>query len=409
VAYGNLTRQNLSEENLKKAFDLKDRASERERLYISAHYYNEAMGDADKTVEIYEEWKKTYPRDSVPRDNLSLLYEGLGQFEKALTNASEAMRLDAKDSYAYQNLASSYARLNRYDEAKTVLDKAEVQNITLSAGLFNRFELGFIQHDEAAMQRAVEGSKGKALEAIILSIKAQGEYFQGKAQNAGQTYRQDVELAQRLGMKEFAAKSIIDQAQFEAEIGNPARARQAVSKALGLATDRSTRSAAAILLARTGDAMGSEKLVADLAREFPNDTGLNSVWLPLARASNELRRNNPAKAIALLEPARAYELGTGPYGYGYYWPNYVRGEAFLTAHEGEKATAEYRKILENRGVDATSPFYSLARLGLGRAYALQGDTTKAKTAYQDFFALWKDADRDVPILKEAKAEYAKLQ
>jgi len=155
--------------------------------------------------------------------------------------------------------------------------------------------------------------------------------------------------------------------------------------------------------------MGSEKLAADLAREFPNDTRLNSVWLPLARASNELRRNNPAKAIALLEPARAYELGTGPYGYGYYWPNYVRGEAFLTAHEGEKATVEYQKILGHRGVDATSPLYSLAHLGLGRAFVLQGDATKAKTAYQDFFALWKDADPDIPILKEAKAEYAKLK
>ena len=210
-------------------------------------------------------------------------------------------------------------------------------------------------------------------------------------------------------MKEFAAQSIIAQAQFEAEIGNPAGARQAVSKALSLATDRSTRSAAAILLARTGDAMGSEKLVADVAREFPNDTGLNSVWLPLARANNELRRNNPAKAIALLEPARAYELGTGPFGYGYYWPNYVRGEAFLTGHAGEKAAAEYQKILEHRGVDATSPLYSLAHLGLGRAYGMQGNTTKAKTAYQDFFALWKDADPEIPIMKLAKAEYAKLQ
>jgi len=409
VAYGNLTQQNISEENLKKAFDLKDRASERERFYISAHYYDEAMGDADKTVEIYEEWKKTYPRDSVPRDNLSLRYEGLGQFEKALANASEAMRLDPKDSYAYQNLAGDYERLNRYDEAKAVLDKAEAQNITLTGGLFASFELAFIQNDEAAMQRQLEGSKGKALEAIILSIKAQGQYFQGKAQTAGQTYRQDVELAQRLGMKEFAAQSIIAQAQFEAEIGNPARARQAVSTAVGLATDRNTRSAAAILLARTGDVNGSEKLAVALAREFPSDTGLNSVWLPVARASNELGRNNPAKAIALLEPARAYELGTGPYGYGYYWPNYVRGEAFLKAREGAKAAVECQKILDHRGVDATSPLYTLARLGLGRAYALQGDTARAKTAYQDFFATWKDADPDIPILREAKAEYAKLQ
>jgi eukaryotic-like serine/threonine-protein kinase len=409
VAYGNLTQQNLSEENLRKAFDLKDRASERERFYISAHYYDEAMGDADKTVEIYEEWKKTYPRDNVPRDNLSLRYDGMGQFEKALANASEAMRLDPKDSYAYQNLASDYERLNRYDEAKAVLDKAEAQNITLTGGRIALFEIAFIQNDEATMQRQLEASKGKALEAILLSIKAQGQYFQGKAQSAGQTYRQDVELAERLGMKEFAAQSIIAQAQFEAEIGNPAGARQAASKALGMATDRGTRSAAAILLARTADVNGSEKLAADLAREFASDTGLNSVWLPVARASNEIRRDNPAKAIALLEPAHAYELGSGPYGYGYYWPNYVRGQAFLKAHDGAKAAAEYQKILDHRGVDATNPLFTLAHLELGRAYGLQGDTTRAKTAYQDFFAAWKDADPDIPLLKQAKAEYAKVQ
>jgi eukaryotic-like serine/threonine-protein kinase len=409
VAYGNLTQQNLSEENLKKAFELKDRASERERLYISAHYYDESMGDADKTIEIYEEWKKTYPRDSVPRDNLSLRYEGIGQFDKALANASEALRLDPKDSYAYQNVASGYERLNRYEEAKAILDKAEAQGVTLTGGLFARFELAFIQHDEAAMERQLEAAKGKALEAIILSIKAQGEYFRGKVQNASQIYRQDVDLSQRMGMKEFAAQSIIAQAQFEAEVGKSAGARQSVSKALDLAQDRNTRSAAAILLARTGDASGSEKLAADLAREFPSDTGLNSVWLPIARASSEVRRDNPAKAIALLEPARAYELGTGPFGYGYYWTNYVRGEAFLKAHDGAKAVAEYQKILDHRGVDATSPLYTLSQLGLGRAYALQGDTTKAKTAYQDFFATWKDADPDIPVLKQAKTEYAKLQ
>jgi eukaryotic-like serine/threonine-protein kinase len=253
------------------------------------------------------------------------------------------------------------------------------------------------------MERQLEAAKGKALEAIILSIKAQGEYFQGKVQNASQIYRQDVDLSQRMGMKEFAVQSIITQAQFEAEIGKLAGARQAVSKALDLAKDRNTRSTAAILLARTGDASESEKLAADLAREFPSDTGLNSVWLPIARASNEVHRDNSAKAIALLEPARAYELGTGPFGYGYYWTNYVRGEAFLKAHDGAKARGGVSKNPHHRGVDATSSLYTLSQLGLGRAYALQGDTTKAKTACQDFFASWKNSD--IPVLKQAKAEY----
>ena len=407
VVYSNQTQSALSDENLRKAFDLKDRASERERLYISAHYYDEMRRDADKSIEIYEQWKKIYPRDSVPRDNLSLRYAAMGQFEKALANAIEAMRLDPKDNYAYNNLASAYERLNRYDEAAAILDKARVQNIDLSAGFFSKYDLAFIKGDEAGMQQALDMQKGKALEPIMLAIKGQGEYFHGKAQSARQTFGQSVSVAQRLGWKEFAAETLIWQAQLEAETGNPAGAQRAVTEALSSSHDRDTRSAAATLLARTGDANGSEKLALDLAKEFPNDTLLNSVWIPIVRASNVLRRD-PPKAISLLEAARSYELGAVPQGCDY-WPNYVRGEAFLKAQDGTKAAVEYQKILDHRGIAPTSPLYTLARLGLGRGYSLQGDTAKAKAAYQDFFALWKDADPDIPILKQAKAEYAKLQ
>ena len=161
------------------------------------------------------------------------------------------------------------------------------------------------------------------------------------------------------------------------------------------------------MLARTGDLTRAQKVLDDLAQEFPTDTVLNRADIPTARALIELQRNSPEKAIALLEVARPYELGAGPGSAGY-WPIYIRGEAFLKAHQGTKAAAEYQRIVDHQGVDPTNPVYALARLGLGRAYALQGDTAKAKTAYQDFFALWKDADPDIPILKEAKAEYGKL-
>jgi eukaryotic-like serine/threonine-protein kinase len=407
VVYSNQTQSALSNENLRKAFDLKDRASERERLYISAHYYDELMRQADKSIGIYEQWKEIYPRDSVPRDNLSLLYAGVGQFEKAVANASEAMRLDAKDNYAYNNLASAYERLNRYDEAAAILEKARVQNIDLSAGFFSKYDLAFIKGDEGGMRQALDMQKGKALEPIMLTIKGQGEYFQGKARSARQTFGQSVSVAQRLGWKEFAAGAAISQAQFEAEIGNPAGAQRAVAEALSSSHDRDTRSTAATLLARTGDANGSEKLAGDLAKEFPNDTLLNPVWIPIVRASNEMRRD-PPKAISLLDAARSYELGAGPNGCDY-WPNYVRGEGFLKTQDGTKAAAEYQKILDHRGINPTSPLYTLARLGLGGGYALQGDTAKAKAAYQDFFAIWKDADPDIPILKEARVEYAKLK
>jgi predicted Zn-dependent protease len=175
-----------------------------------------------------------------------------------------------------------------------------------------------------------------------------------------------------------------------------------------MAKDRDTRWGAALLLARVGDSNASDKMFGELAKEFPNDTTLNLVWIPISRAISEMGRKNPAKAVEILESARPYELGTGPNSCSY-WANYIRGEAYLKAHDGQKAAAEYQRILDHRGVDPADPIYALSRVGLARAYAFQGDNTQARAAYQDFLAGWKDADPDVAILKQAKAEYAKLQ
>src|SRR5215469_4160355 len=215
-------------------------------------------------------------------------------------------------------------------------------------------------------------------------------------------------LSQQAGLKELAASLLLMGPQFEAEMGNAGDARAAASKALAIAKDRQTRMYAAVLLAATGDSTGSEKIFAELARQYPNDTMIHAVWIPIARASSEMRRNNAGKAVELMESARPYELGSGPRSCRY-WANYVRAEAYLKAREGRTAAAEYQKILDHRGVSPTSPLYSLARVGLARAYVLEGDTAKARTAFQDFFAVWKDSDPDIPILKQAKAEYAKLQ
>ncbi len=408
VAYGNLTQQSLASDNLKKAFDLKERASEREKFYISAHHYDEDTREVDKAVEIYEQWKKTYPRDTVPWDNLALRYEGIGQHEKALANASEAVRLDPKDSYAYQNLAEDFVRLNRYEEAKAVVEKAIAQGMNVDSSRFTLYEIAFIQHDESGMQRQVDALRGKPYEAMILLFKGQAECSLGKLRDSRQTFTQALNLAQSHDMREFAGIIRTLGATCETELGNMAAARQEVSDALTTSNDKAARDIGAAALARAGDVGRAQKLVEELAKEFPADTILNRVDIPTTQALIELQRNNPEKAIALLEAARPYELGAGP-GAASYLPNYFRGEALLKAHEGAKGAAEYQRILDHQGVDPVNPFYTLARLGLGRAYALQGDTQKAKTAYQDFFAAWKDADPNVPILKEAKAEYAKLQ
>ena len=408
VVYSNLTQQALGDENIRKAFDLRDRASERERFYITSHYYDENLRDINKTIETYEHWKTIYPRDSVPLDNLSLRYAGSGQWDKAVASASEAMRLDEKDKYAYQNLSSAYLGLGRLDEAKAVLEKAKAQNISMSAGQFFDYMLAFLQNDEAGMKRVLDASKRDTIGSILLMFKAQSQYFQGKVHDARLTMNQVVEQARSMGMKEFAAGMIVSGPQVEAELGNSVGAHEAIARAFQIAQDRDTRLTAALLLARTGDDAGAEKIIGELAKQFPSDTMLNSAWIPVARASAEIRRNHPAKAIALLEAARPYELGAGPFASGYV-PIYVRGEAYLKAGDGKSAAAEYQKILDHRGVDPTNVLYTLSRLGLGRAYALEGDTGKARAAYQDFFAAWKDSDPDVPILKQAKEEYARLQ
>ena len=409
VVYFNLTQDALGRANLQKAFELNDRTSERERLYITAHYYDEFQGDADKTIDAYQHWLATYPRDDVALDNLSLRYAGVGQFDKAVATASEALRLNPKETYAYQNLAQAYSGLNRFEESKAVLDKAESQGITLSAGQFQRFLNAFVQHDEGGMQRALDGTgEATAIKTIMLMFKMQSQYFDGKAKAARETQNQNVEMTQRLGMKEFSANIIVSGALFETEMGNSSNARSAIAKAFALAKDRDTRSTAAQLMAETGDDAGAEKIVAELSQEFPNDTMIHRVWIPIIHAATDMRRNNPSKAIDLLEGARPYELGDGPNSCGF-WPAYVRGQAYLQAHDGQKAAAEYQRILDHRGVDPANPLYSLSRVGIARAYTLEGDNAKARTAYQDFFAVWKDADPDVPILKQAKAEYSKLQ
>jgi tetratricopeptide (TPR) repeat protein/predicted Ser/Thr protein kinase len=408
VVYGNLSQAKNQQENLSKAFELKDRASEREKLYISAHYYSEGTGELDKAVAIYEQWKQTYPRETVPWDNLALLYQSAGQPEKSLANASEAMRLDPKDKFSYANLGDAYATLGRYDEAKAVIDRAAAQGLGSPTDAFSLYTMAFTRGDKAEMERAVQLTKGSSIEPIMFLIVAQGQCSLGKIQSARQTFAQGVSSAQNAGFNELSAGIRVLDASCLAEVGNPTLARQVASQGLAVSNDRDTRMAGAYTLARAGDATRSQKLIDGLTKEFPTDTMWNAVWLPVARAANQIRADQAGQAVTTLEVAVPYELGGPPNG-AMYWPMYLRGEAYLRLHDGAKAALEYQKILDHRGIAVASPLYTLARLGLGRASMLQGDKTKAKSAYQDFFAAWKDADPDAPILKEAKAEYAKLQ
>jgi eukaryotic-like serine/threonine-protein kinase len=408
VCYGNTGRSGKQQEKLRKAYDLRERASEREKLYILGHYYGEGTGEFDKEVEIYERWKQTYPRETLPWDNLALLYTALGQHEKSIENANQALRLEPNDSFAYQNVADGYLTLWRLDEAQAVIDQAVAQKIDPRATLFTRYFLGYARGDELAMQKAVDGTAATLDEPIILFHRGRGQMALGKVKEARATFDRGVQAAEQHGMIEFASLTRGMEATLHAQLGYLTDARQQVSQALHLSQDRDTLSIASLPLALTGDMARAQKFNDRLAQEFSMDVLLNRVRLPVNRAAIELQHNQPARAIELLAVTAPYELGAGPGGANYY-PIYYRAEAYLKIHDGAKAQAEYQKILDHRGIDPLGVPYPLARLGLARAYVLQNDRTKARTAYQDFFAYWKDADSDIPILKEAKTEYAKLQ
>ncbi len=408
VAYSNEGETRNAVGYIQRAFDLRERASEREKFYISSHYYDTARKQFDKGIEIYEQWKQTYPRDTIPRDNLALAFESMGQHEKAVANSSEAVRLDPKDRYAYQNLASGYQFLGRYDEEKAVADQAIAQKVAPWTIHLNLYNLAFIRGDEATMRHEVERAKAQSDVPLVLLLQGQGECAQGRIKKARESYASAVSAAKIHNYMEFAGSAMATEATCDSELGFLKEALQTITAALALSDSKDSRSVAAYVFAREGAGAQSQKLVSELAKEWPFDTILNQVLLPVAQATNDIQRNHPAEAIARLESAAPYDWG-GPPGGALYWSIYIRGEAFLKARDGVKAATEYQKILDHRGIDPTSPLYPLARLGVGRAYAVQGDTPKARAAYQDFFALWKDADPDVPVLKAAKAEYDKLK
>ncbi|MFB3154675.1 MAG: tetratricopeptide repeat protein, partial [Candidatus Acidiferrales bacterium] len=404
TVYGNLLETERGTEYQKKAFELRDRVSERERLYISAHYYNSVTGEIEKANETYELWKQTYPRDALPYNNLAVNYGVMmGQWEKALAEAQEALRLDPNDPRHYSNTAWGFLALNRVEEAKKILERERTQlgeDVADHPWLF--YQLAFFQGDRAAMRHQVELAAGKQVEPSMLALEGATAAYAGKLKEAREFYRRAVDLALRNKFKEGAASIASWVAVSEAALGNSQQARERASAAIAIADSRGALESAAVALALAGATRQAQALVGELAERFPTDTLMNAVSLPNARAAIELQRGNPAKAIELLEAAAPYErrnLGT----------IYLRGQAYLRAGVGTEAVAEFQKILEMRGVLPNAFEHVLAHLSLARAYALTGDTAGARRAYQDFLALWKDADPDIPILQEAKAEYAKLR
>jgi len=410
VAYSNTSQIKLAAENLKRAFSLEDRATERERFYISAHLYGIAEGEIEKELPVYEQWRQTYPRDTVPLDNLALDYIRIGQPEKALNFALEARRLDPKDVYAGQWVAISYLALNRPAEARETAVEAESKKLDVQGTRWTRLALAFQKGDRTAMEREVASASGTTIEYLLLSDMAHAEMALGRVVLAHVAYQQAETSANRFGLKERAATLKASEALRIADYGNCSAARTEANSSLTDVPEGNNRLIAALVFGQCGDFASAQKLLAAADKLYPQDTFLHKVFIPISEALGNLQRGKPDAAVSVLEQNRSFEMGAGPsLSVPVYRLLYTRGLAYLQMKDGPKAAGEFQKILSNRGLNPMSDLIPLAQLNLGRAYAQQGDTAKARTAYQDFLAMWKDADPGVPVLQQAKAEYAKLQ
>jgi eukaryotic-like serine/threonine-protein kinase len=414
IVYGDLLEEpGRSAENVSKAFELRDRVSERERFAITSTYYDNVTGELEKSAQTNEQWAQAYPRDSSPHNGLATVYEYLGQYEKLAAEELETMRLAPGNAIDHSNLMEAYIALDRLDEAKITYHQAIDRKLEDTFLHDDMYAVAFLEGDSDEMKRQAAWAVGKrGAEDILLSAQSDTEAFYGRLGRARELSRRAVESARDGDKKETAALWQLNSALREAEFGNLERARQEVKAGLATASTRDIQVLSALTLARAGDTARALAIAEELEKQFPVNTLLSHYWLPTTRAYVEIHRGNPAQALKLLETAAPYDLAFPQPQFeegGLLYPAYVRGQAYLLLHRGKEAANEFQKFSDHRGVVINTLLTSLSHCQLARAFSMSGDTSGARKAYQDFFALWKDADPDIPILKEARTEYAKLQ
>jgi len=426
--YWDLNEVGRAAENARKAYDLREKVSERERFTIEGAYYLNTTGELEKAAQAFELLQQTYPRDSVSYVNLGVVSVFLGNWEKALEELREALHLEPNIGANFGDLGFAYTALDRLDEAEEVYKQAEERKLESEDLLQNRYLLAFLKGNAGLMAQLASAATGKpGTEDQLLATQADTEGWYGRLKNAHELTGRAMDSAQRNDANETAAAYQAEAALREVEAGNREQAGAEAKAALKLATNRDVREMAALALARAGDTAGAEKLAAELDKTFPLHTLVQRYWLPTIRAGVALERQDPSRAIELLKVASAIELGLPTNLLIILCPAYLRGEAYLMLHDGNRAAVEFQKFIDHRGLVVNFPWGALARLGLARAYAVEAGLSrhgenagvkpplqpaalaKARTAYQDFLTLWKDADPDIPILKEAKTEYAKLK
>jgi len=410
--YGNLGEAGLAMEYLKKGYELREHVSEREKFIIETAYHIGATGNMEKARQLVGVWEKTYPRDFVPPTNYQALLAPLGEYDQMLAQAEKANRL-IRDSAAHEAFVlQSLIYLDRFDEVQSKAEELQKRNLDSAYLHFLLYELAFLKNDSSGRARQVAWSAEQpGVEDVLLHEEAETSAYFGRLAKARDFSRKAIASAERADEKETAATYEAAAALREALFGNASDAKRQAAAALQLSTSREVQFGAALAFSLAGEEARAQALADDLNKRLPEDTLSQFNYLRVIRAQLALAQNDASKAVAALQAAAPYELGTlssGPFSPALY-PIFMRGEAFLAAHQGTEAAAEFQKILDHRGIVSNEPIGALAHLQIGRAYALQGDTAKAKAAYQDFLTLWKDADSDIPILKQAKAEFAKLQ
>jgi serine/threonine protein kinase/Tfp pilus assembly protein PilF len=415
TVYKNLNEVGQAAESARKAYALKTKVSEREMLLIEANYFLFVTGELEKAAQTYESWQQSYPRDSLPYANLGFVYETLGNLEKGMEQYLATIRLQPNDMTSYVNLGSAYANLNRLDEAEATFKQAEERGYNSENLLLNRYLIAFLRGDTAQMEQAAQAAMGKpGTEDLLLATQADTEAWYGKLRDARQLTRRAMDSALHNDAKETAATYQAAAALRLVESGYRAQAHADANAALNIAANRDVRSMVTLTLARAGDIARAEKLAAELDKAFPLDTIVQRYWIPTVRAAIALQRKDPNRALEVLAVARPVELGQPAQVEVFLCPAYLRGEAYLMLHNGGAAAAEFQKFIDHYGLVMNFPWGVLARLGLARAYALEAQTDpaahdKARAAYQDFLTLWKYSDPDIPIYRQAKAEYAKLR
>ncbi len=413
--HADLDESDLSAESTSKAYELRQRASDREKFWITTAYDTQVTGNLEKAAQTCAVWVQTYPRELIPHSFFSaFILPFFGKYAEAIAEGRKAIGLDPDFAIGYCMLATRFQNLDRMAEAEATLQRASDRKLDIPEFLLERYDIAFLKGDQAGMESVAVLARGNSpAEEWISNHQGFILAYSGRLQEAGRMSQHAIRLAQQAGHREAAGLYESGAAVWEAFCGNAPAAKQNAMAALSLSRDREAEYGAALALALSGDSNRAQTLANDLRNRFPVDTSVRFNYLPALLARIALNHGDPAQAIRLLQIAAPYELGTprsAIHGnYGALYPVFMRGEAYLAAHHGAEAVREFQKILDHRGIVVSDPIGALAHLQLGRAFAVSGDNGKAKAAYTDFLALWKEADPDIPILRQARAEYAKLK